>query len=83
MELQDIYGHQPGYPPLPQYYYGPTTDGQGNVVWQEKVIAITNFTGAGGVDLRHMRSPFMATDPIDTTVPFTFLIDNVRWTLNP
>ena len=83
VELQDIYGHQPGYPPLPQYYYGPTTDGQGNVVWQEKVIAITNFTGAGGVDLRHMRSPFMATDPIDTTVPFTFLIDNVRWTLNP
>ena len=82
IELQDMSGNQPGYPAGPSYYYGPTMDGEGHVVWQEKTIAITNFT-AQGLDLYHIRSPFMGTDPIDTTVPFTFMIDNVRWTLTP
>ncbi|HPG00036.1 MAG TPA: beta-galactosidase [Kiritimatiellia bacterium] len=58
-------------------YYNPTTDGNGQIIWQHKVIPITNFTG---VVLTNIKSPFMATDP---TFDRSYSIDNVRWEMTP
>ena len=57
--------------------YGPTTNGVGEVVWEEKVIPISNFAG---VALTNIKSPFMATDP---TYDRSYSIDYVRWEMNP
>ena len=57
--------------------YSPTTDGAGTIVWQHKVIPITNFTG---VVLTHIKSPFMVTDPVYDN---SYSVDYVTWELNP
>ena len=58
-------------------YYGPTTNESGEVVWDAKTIPISAFTG---VDLQHIKSPFMVTDPTEDN---GFYVDDVRWTMSP
>ena len=58
-------------------WFGPTLNGSGQVVWQQKSIPISAFTG---VDLQHVQSPFMVTDP---TYDHAFYVDQVRWTMSP
>ena len=58
-------------------FYNPTTNESGQVVWQQKVIPITNFAGAA---LSSVKSPFMATDPTEDRA---FYIDYVRWEKGP
>ena len=58
-------------------YYNPTMNDLGEIVWQHKVIPITNFTG---IALTNIKSPFMATDP---TFDRSYSIDYVRWEMTP
>ncbi len=58
-------------------WFGPTYNGQGQVVWQQKCVPISYFAG---VDLAHIKSPFMVTDP---TYDHAFYVDDVRWTMSP
>lgn len=61
--------------------YGPTTNGQGEVVWQHKVIPVQNFlTDNASLDLSHIQSPFMITDP---TYDHAYSVDDVKWSMSP
>lgn len=75
IELQSVYNNVTNTALGASYY--PTTDGSGKVVWQYKVIPITNFAG---VVLTHIKSPFMATDPVFDN---SYSVDYVTWELSP
>jgi len=78
VEISDVDGNKQGYPSS-FTWYPPTTNASGDVVWEEKTIPLSHFDQ---VDFSRLSSPFMGTDPISNAV-FTFLIDDVRWTLDP
>ena len=75
VEIQSLYNGQTNT--AQGAFYGPTTNAAGDVVWNYKVIAVTNFVG---VDLEHIRSPFMLTDP---TYDRAFYVDDVKWSMTP
>jgi len=75
VEIQSLYNGQTNT--AQGAFYGPTTNAAGDVVWDYKVIAVTNFVG---VDLEHIRSPFMLTDP---TYDRAFYVDDVKWSMTP
>ncbi len=58
-------------------WFGPTLNGSGDVVWQQKSIPVSAFAG---VDLAHIKSPFMVTDPV---YDHSFYVDQVRWAKEP
>jgi hypothetical protein len=78
IEIQSVWGgvtNKAAYPAVG--YMGPTLNGSGQIVWQQKVIPVSAFAG---VDLQHVKSPFMVTDP---EVDRAFYVDHVRYTLTP
>ncbi|OGV43413.1 MAG: hypothetical protein A2X46_13410 [Lentisphaerae bacterium GWF2_57_35] len=78
VEIQSVWNgvtNQAAYPAFG--WFGPTVNDQGAVVWQQKVIPISYFVG---IDLQHIKSPFMITDP---TYDHAFYVDDVRWTISP
>lgn len=58
-------------------WFGPTLNESGQVVWKQISIPISYFAG---VDLAHIKCPFMVTDP---TYDSAFYVDDVRWTMSP
>jgi hypothetical protein len=78
VEIQSAWNGVTNKAAYPSYgWFGPTLNEEGLVVWQQKVIPISYFTG---VDLEHIQSPFMITDP---TYDHAFYVDDVRWTISP
>ena len=75
IELQSLTGSN--LQTAPGAYYNPTLNDLGEIVWQHKVIPITNFAG---VALTNIKSPFMATDP---TFDRSYSVDYVRWEMTP
>ncbi len=58
-------------------YFGPTLNESGQLIWKQFSIPISYFAG---VDLAHIKSPFMVTDP---QYDQSFCVDDVRWTMSP